>query len=175
MLSEFRSDPATLVAMSAIAECLVNTFRGGHKLLTCGNGGSMADAMHVAEEFSGRFRMDRRPYPAIALSDPAHMSCVANDYGFEHVFSRQVEALLKSGDVLLILSTSGDSSNLVRAAEAARTNGSTVIGALGRGGGALLPLCDFVLMPPGQGSDRIQELHMLAFHAIIEAVENEVR
>jgi D-sedoheptulose 7-phosphate isomerase len=135
----------------------------------------MADAMHVAEEFSGRFRMDRRPYGAIALSDPAHLTCVANDYGYDFVFSRQVDGLGRRGDALLVMSTSGESQNLVKAAEAARAKGLTVIGALGRGGGKLRPLCDHVLMVPGEGSDRIQELHMLAFHAIIEAVENEVR
>jgi D-sedoheptulose 7-phosphate isomerase len=175
LLSQFRKDPATLESMNSIAECLIYAFRNGKKLLTCGNGGSMADAMHVAEEFSGRFRMDRRPYGAIALSDPAHMSCVANDYGYEYIFSRQVEGLGQEGDILLVLSTSGDSVNLVRAAESARAKKMIVVGALGRGGGALLPLSDHVLMVPGIGSDRIQELHMLAFHAIIEAVENEVR
>ncbi|MEZ0326163.1 MAG: SIS domain-containing protein [Fimbriimonas sp.] len=175
LLRQFRNDPATLASMKGIADCLIAAFQAGHKLLTCGNGGSMADAMHVAEEFSGRFRLDRRPYPAIALSDPAHMSCVANDYGFDFVFSRQVEALGQPGDMLLLMSTSGDSTNLVKAAETARAKGVTVISALGRGGGALLSLSDLVLMAPGEGSDRIQELHMMAFHAIIEAVENEVR
>jgi D-sedoheptulose 7-phosphate isomerase len=134
----------------------------------------MADAMHVAEEFSGRFRLDRRPYPAIALSDPAHLTCVGNDYGFDHVFARQVQALGQPGDALLVMSTSGNSPNLVRAAETAKQRGVFVIGALGRGGGELRSLCDEVLMAPGEGSDRIQELHMLAFHAIIEAVELEL-
>jgi D-sedoheptulose 7-phosphate isomerase len=171
LLREFRSSPETLTSMEAIAGLLIETFQSGGKLLACGNGGSLADAMHVAEEFSGRFRKDRRPLPAIALSDPAHMSCVANDYGFDYVFSRQVEALGKPGDVLLVMSTSGNSRNLVLAAQKARGQGVKVVGALGRGGGELRELCDLVLMAPGEGSDRIQELHMLAFHAIIEAVE----
>ena len=131
----------------------------------------MADAMHVAEEFSGRFRLDRRPYGAIALSDPAHLSCVANDYGFDHVFSRQVQGLGQPGDVLLVMSTSGQSANLIAAAQCAADRRVTVVGAIGRDGGQLKQLCDVVLMAPGEGSDRIQELHMLAFHAIIEAVE----
>ena len=174
LLRVFRADPATLDAMERIGALLATAFRGGHKALACGNGGSMADAMHFAEEFSGRFRLDRPPYAALALSDPAHMSCVANDYGYDVVFSRQVEALGKPGDVLLVLSTSGNSPSLLRAAEAARTRGVAVVGLLGRGGGALRALCDVVLMAHGEGSDRIQELHMLALHMIIEAVEGEI-
>lgn len=135
----------------------------------------MCDAMHFAEEFSGRFRVDREPYPAIALSDPAHLTCVANDYGFDHVFSRQIDALAHEGDVLVLLSTSGNSPNIVLAAEAARRRKAVVLGCLGRGGGAVKGLCDIVLHAPGEGSDRIQELHMMALHAIIEAVEMEMK
>lgn len=171
LLRAFREDPATLEAMERIVTLIAEAFRGTGKLLTCGNGGSLTDAMHVAEEFSGRFRRDRRPYAGIALSDPAHLTCVANDYGFEFVFSRQVEAMGQPGDVLLVMSTSGNSPNLVRAAEAARERGVAVVGCLGRGGGALAPLCDVILHAPGEGSDRIQELHMLAMHAVIEATE----
>lgn len=171
LLEQFRTDPATFEAMEAIARRLVDAFAGNGKLLVCGNGGSMADAMHVAEEFSGRFRLDRRPYPAIALSDPSHMSCVANDYGFDQVFARQVQALGQPGDVLILLSTSGNSPNILRAAEAAKSRGVTVVGCLGRGGGQVRDLCDIVLHAPGEGSDRIQELHMLAMHAVIESVE----
>lgn len=174
LLREFREAPETLEAMEQIVFAIATAFRSGGKLLTCGNGGSLADAMHVAEEFSGRFRLDRRPYPAIALSDPAHMSCVANDYGFDVVFSRQVEALCGPGDVVLVMSTSGNSGNIVRAAEAAREKRALVVGCLGRGGGAVRSLCDLVLHAPGEGSDRIQELHMLAMHAVIEAVEVEL-
>jgi D-sedoheptulose 7-phosphate isomerase len=171
LLAEFAANPKTLEAMERIAAAMISTIEQGNKILVAGNGGSMADAMHVAEELSGRFRLDRRPYGAIALSDPAHMSCVANDYGYEYIFSRQVEGLGRSGDLLILMTTSGNSKNLLNAAEKARAKGVTVVGALGGDGGALLPLCDLVLMAPGKGSDRIQELHMLAFHAIIEAVE----
>src|ERR1051326_4382490 len=108
-LEMFRSDAVTLDAMRATVEALVRTFRRRGRVFACGNGGSMCDAMHFAEEFSGRFDKDREPYPALALSDPAHMSCVANDFGFEHVFSRQVDAFGHEGDVLVILSTSGNS------------------------------------------------------------------
>lgn len=174
LLKEFREAPETLDAMEQIVFAIATAFRSGGKLLTCGNGGSLADAMHVAEEFSGRFRRDRRPYPALALSDPAHMSCVANDYGFDFVFSRQVEAFCGSGDVVLLMTTSGNSPNILRAAEAAREKGALVVGCLGRGGGEVRSLCDIVLHAPGEGSDRIQELHMLAMHAVIEAVEIEL-
>lgn len=174
-LEEFRADPATLRAMAAIVDALTATFKRRGRVLACGNGGSMADAMHFAEELSGRFNKDREPYPALALSDPAHMSCVANDYGFEHVFSRQVDAFGHEGDVLLILSTSGNSPNIVKAAGAAKARGVSVVGCLGKDGGAVGPLCDIVLLAPGDRSDRIQELHMLALHAIIEAVEQEMK
>lgn len=174
MLRHFVSDRNTLEAMeSAVAE-IVKAFHSGGKLLSCGNGGSMCDAMHFAEEWSGRFRLDRRPYPAIALSDPAHMSCVANDYGYEFVFSRQVEALAKSGDVLFILTTSGNSPSIVEAAKAARLAGARVIGLLGKGGGEVRALCDIVIHAPGKTSDRIQELHMLALHILIEAAEAQL-
>lgn len=170
-LDRFLSDPATETAMDAIASAIVASFGKGGKLLTAGNGGSLADAMHVAEEFTGRFKRDRKPLPAIALADPTHMSCVANDYGFEHTFSRPVEALARPEDIVALFSTSGESPSIVLAAEAARTNGATVIASLGKGGGATFPLADIVLMAPGTTSDRIQELHMLAWHIVIEEVE----
>ncbi len=140
-------------------------------MLIAGNGGSMADAMHFAEEWTGRFRNDRRPFPAMALADPTHLSCVGNDYGFEHVFSRPVEAFANQGDILILLSTSGNSINLERAAEAAKGKGAAVIGFLGRGGGRIAPLCEVVVMATGDTSDRIQEIHMMSLHILIEAVE----
>lgn len=175
VLEEFRRAPATLQAMEATVNVIVSAFRHRGRVFACGNGGSMCDAMHFAEEFSGRFHEDREPYPAIALSDPAHLTCVANDYGYDFVFSRQVDALGHQGDVLLILSTSGNSPSIVKAAEAARARSVIVVGCLGKGGGAVRPLCDIVLHAPGNRSDRIQELHMLALHAIIEAVEQEMK
>src|SRR5579862_836196 len=174
-LDEFARDPATIAAMETMVEAIVAAFKSRGRVLACGNGGSMCDAMHFAEEFSGRFREDREPYPAIALSDPAHLTCVANDYGFEHVFSRQVEALGHEGDVLLILSTSGNSPSIVKAAEAAKARGVIVAGCLGQSGGNVRPLCDIALLAPSTKSDRIQELHMLALHAIIEGVEEEMK
>lgn len=173
LLHSFRTDPRMVSAVEGIAQAVLETFHGGGKILACGNGGSMADAMHFCEEWSGRFRADRDPYPAIALSDPTHMSCVANDYGYEHVFSRQVRGLCSAGDLLLVLSTSGDSPSIVEAAKAAREKAVKVVGFLGKGGGAVLPLCDLSLLAPGKTSDRIQELHMLCLHIVIEAVETK--
>lgn len=174
LLRAFREDREVRKSMDRAVEGVLECFARGGKILCCGNGGSMCDAMHFAEEWSGRFRFDRKPFPAIALSDPAHMSCVANDYGFAHVFSRQVEALANRGDILLLLSTSGNSENIVKAAAAARERGALVYGFLGKGGGAVLPYCDVAILAPGDGSDRIQELHMLALHSLIEACEIEL-
>ena len=171
LLGSFAGSPGTERAMVAVEDALVACFEGGGKLITAGNGGSLADAMHVAEELTGRFKRDRRPLPAMACADPTHLTCVANDYGYEFVFSRLVEAFAGPGDVVALFSTSGESPSIVRAAEAGRAKGATVIGTLGKGGGAVAPLCDLVLMAPGETSDRIQELHMLAWHILIERVE----
>jgi D-sedoheptulose 7-phosphate isomerase len=170
-LADFMADEAQFSRVAAFADALAATFERGGKALSCGNGGSMSDAMHFAEEWSGRYRAERPPLPAIAFSDPGHMSCVANDYGYDQVFARQVRALGASGDLLLVLSTSGNSPNLLRAAEVAREKGVTVVGLLGKGGGALLPLCDIGIVVPGATSDRIQELHIKIIHTVIEAVE----
>lgn len=170
-LRSLREDPERLGALTTIAERLVATLRSGSKVLVCGNGGSLADAMHFAEEWTGRFRTDRRPYAVIALSDPAHITCVANDYGFEEVFARMVRALGRPGDILILLSTSGRSANLVRAAVAAQEADMQVVGFLGRDGGDILPICDQSVVMPGKTSDRIQELHMLALHCLIELAE----
>lgn len=170
-LADFMADEAQFSRVAAFADALAATFQRGGKALSCGNGGSMSDAMHFAEEWSGRYRAERPPLPAIAFSDPGHMSCVANDYGYDQVFARQVRALGASGDLLLVLSTSGNSPNLLRAAEVAREKGVSVVGLLGKGGGALLPLCDIGIVVPGATSDRIQELHIKIIHTVIEAVE----
>ncbi|HWD37621.1 MAG TPA: SIS domain-containing protein [Fimbriimonas sp.] len=173
-LDEFVHTPATGTAVDAVVDRIEECFQNGGKILAAGNGGSMADAMHFAEEWTGRFKNDRRPFPAMALCDPTHLTCVSNDFGFEHVFSRMVAAFARPGDIVLLLSTSGQSANLINAAEEAKQAGATVIGFLGKGGGALTAMCDIVLMAPGKGSDRIQELHMLTLHAIIDAVERRL-
>ncbi len=173
-LAAFLADVEQFGRVRRFADVLAACFRNGGKALSCGNGGSMSDAMHFAEEWSGRYRSERPPLPAIAFSDPGHMSCVANDYGFAEVFARQVQALGREGDVLLMLSTSGNSPNLLRAAEEARRRGVTTVGLLGKGGGALLALCDVPIVVPGSTSDRIQELHIKIIHIVIESVEREL-
>lgn len=151
-----------------IADC----FRSGGKLLIAGNGGSLCDAMHFAEEMTGVFREKRKALPAIALSDPGHLTCTANDLGYEGVFSRAVEALGKPGDLFIVLTTSGNSPNLVQAVPVAKEMGLGTIAFLGKSGGKLKDNCDLELHVEGfHYSDRIQEAHMAAIHIIIEMVE----
>ena len=138
----FLGDTACLAAVVAGAEAMAQSISAGGKVISCGNGGSMCDAMHFAEELTGRYRDDRKALPALSISDPSHLSCVGNDHGYEFVFSRFVEAMGRPGDVLLAISTSGNSPNVVRAAEAAKEAGMTVVGLTGKDGGTLAPLCD---------------------------------
>ncbi len=173
-LDQFMHDDAMFGRIDRFAGLLVETFEHGGRVYSCGNGGSMCDAMHFAEEFTGRYRRDRRPLPALAFSDPAHMSCVGNDHGFDEVFARQVQAHGRTGDMLLVISTSGNSPNLLRAAVEARSAGVTVVGLLGKGGGPLLALCDHAIIVPGSTSDRIQELHIKIIHTVIEMVERHL-
>lgn len=173
-LDAFLADEQALARAGRLVAMVSECFKAGGKLMLCGNGGSACDAMHCAEEFTGRFREDRRPLPAISLGDVGHITCTANDYGFEHVFSRQIEALGKRGDVLLVLSTSGNSPNLLRAVESAKAIGLETAGLLGREGGKLRGRCDLEIIVPGAGSDRIQELHMLVLHALVEGVERQL-
>ena len=147
----------------------------GGKLLACGNGGSMCDAMHFAEEWTGRFRGNRDALPAIAFSDPSQLSCIANDFGYEEVFSRSVAAYGREGDLLLAISTSGNSPNVLRAVEVARERGIKTVGLLGKGGGRLLEQVDIpIVVPLATTSDRIQEVHIKVIHITIEAVERRL-
>lgn len=173
-LGEWIADPDTVRNLEEFARMCAECLASGGRLISCGNGGSLCDAMHFAEEFTGRFRQSRKPYAAIALADPTHITCVGNDYGFDEIFSRGVEAYGREGDVLLLLSTSGNSTNLIRAAQKAKELGVHVVGFLGKGGGELAPLCDLSVIVPGNTSDRIQELHMLGLHAVIESVEHRL-
>lgn len=165
----------TLLFLERVVTALAECFSSGGKVLIAGNGGSLCDAMHFAEELTGFYREKRRPFPAMALADPGHMSCVANDTAFEFVFSRYVEAFGKEGDLFIALSTSGNSKNLVTAAQMAQQKGVKVIGFLGKTGGALKDVCDDAwIVKDFVYSDRIQEVHMAAIHIIIEAVEKEM-
>ena len=169
-----RDTERTTGAVTAIANHLAGVLSAGGRVLTCGNGGSLCDAMHFAEEMSGRFRDDRPALAVQSMADPTHMTCVANDYGFEKVFSRGVEAWGKAGDALVVFSTSGKSPNLIAAAEAARQRGLSVVGLLGRDGGPLKSACDHVIVVPATTSDRIQEVHIKIVHLLIELIEKKL-
>jgi D-sedoheptulose 7-phosphate isomerase len=157
--------------IEAGASLLAESFKAGNKGLACGNGGSACDAMHFAEEFTGRFRDDRKALPVIPLMEGSHLTCVGNDYGFDAIFSRGVEAYGKPGDVLLAISTSGNSRNIIAAVEAARRQGVKVILLLGKTGGALKGRGDVEWVVNHKVTERIQEIHMLLLHLIIEGVE----
>jgi D-sedoheptulose 7-phosphate isomerase len=175
VLDRFLSDPAHISSIAAAADVMANCLKTGGKILTCGNGGSLCDAQHFAEELSGRYRGDRRALAAIALTEASHMTCVANDFGFEFVFSRFVEALGRPGDVLLAISTSGNSPNVLRAAEAAKAAGMLVVGLTGKDGGQLAGICDVEIRAPHAGfADRIQEIHIKAIHILILLIEKLV-
>jgi len=172
LLDQFISDDNNWKAVEAAGDILVSAFKSGNKVISCGNGGSMSDAMHFAEELSGRFREDRNPLPAIAISDPSHISCTANDFGYDKIFSRFVEGLGKKGDVLLAVSTSGNSANVINAIKAAKEKEMQVIGLTGRDGGTMASLCDVEIRAPfSEYADRVQEIHIKIIHSLIHFVE----
>jgi D-sedoheptulose 7-phosphate isomerase len=175
VLERFLTDPQHIQSIERAARLVADSLRQGGKVLTCGNGGSLCDAQHFAEELSGRYRHDRPALAAIALTEASHMSCVANDYGYEYVFSRFVQALGRPGDVLLAISTSGNSPNILRAAEAAKQAGMTVVALTGKDGGQLAALADVEIRAPHHGyADRIQEIHIKAIHIMIMLIEQLV-
>ena len=172
VLDQFLANEANLACIAQAAELMAASLRNGGKILTCGNGGSLCDAQHFAEELSGRYRQDRPALAAIALTEASHMTCVANDYGFEFVFSRFVQALGRRGDVLLAISTSGNSPNVLNAAEAAKAAGMKVVSLTGKNGGKLADLSDVEIRVPHFGfADRIQEVHIKAIHIMIMLIE----
>ncbi len=161
-----------LGAIAAIADCVVSALLAGHKVLTAGNGGSAAEALHMAEELVGRFRGQRQSLAGIALvADSTALTCIGNDYGYEHVFSRQVEGLGIEGDVLVLFSTSGNAENLMLALGAARERGVESVGILGRDGGPLAGKADHEVVVPGDATERIQEAHQVVLHLVLDAVE----
>lgn len=172
ILDRFRKDPKNTEQVANATDLIKTALRNGNKIISCGNGGSMSDAMHFAEELSGRFREDRPALPAIAISYPTHLSCTANDYGYEYVFSRFIEAMGKEGDVLLAISTSGNSANVLRAIEAAKSRNMPIIGLTGKDGGKMAGMVDIEIRAPhSQYADRAQEIHIKVIHAIIMLVE----
>ncbi len=174
-LRAFLDAPECLEGVRRFARAAADCLRSGKKLLACGNGGSMCDAMHFAEEWTGRFRRDRSALPAVAFSDPSQLTCIANDFGYDEVFARSVEAYGAEGDLLVALSTSGNSPNVVKAVAAARAKRITTVGLLGQGGGELASRVDIpIVVPRARTSDRIQEIHIKVLHIAIEAVEREL-
>lgn len=172
VLSDFIAEESNIQKMEAAAQAMVSAFQAEGKIISCGNGGSMCDAMHFAEELSGRFRENRPPLAAISISDPSHLSCVGNDYGFHEVFSRFIEAVGKQGDVLLAISTSGNSQNVINATMAAKSKGMTVIGLTGKEGGKMADLVDIEIRAPhSKYADRAQEIHIKVIHSLIHRIE----
>ncbi len=175
VLNAFLSEAKNIAAIELAADTMATSIQEGGKILSCGNGGSMCDAMHFAEELTGRYRENRKAIPAIAISDASHMSCVSNDYGYDSVFSRYLEALGNRGDVLLAISTSGNSGNVLKAAETAKAKGMKIVGLTGKDGGKLAPLCDVEIRVPHFGyADRVQEIHIKVIHILILLLEQKL-
>lgn len=172
VLDQFLSNDANIQAVNDAAMLMVDAINDGNKIFSCGNGGSHCDAMHFAEELTGRYREDRKALPAIAISDPSHISCVSNDFGYDAIFSRYIDGLGKEGDVLLGISTSGNSNNILRAAAMAKQKKMKVVALTGKNGGELAELADVEIRIPHFGyADRIQEIHIKVIHIIIQLIE----
>ena len=168
ILTEFNTTKNFALIENA-AKQMIASIKNGGKIISCGNGGSMSDAMHFAEELTGRFRENRPAIPAIAISDPSHITCVANDYGFQYIFSRFIEAMGKKGDVLLAISTSGNSENILNAIASDKEKGMIIIGLTGKDGGKMKDLCDVeIRAPKSKYSDRVQEIHIKVIHSLID-------
>ena len=174
-LDALRRNDVALSAVAKAADLMVSSLRQGGCLYSCGNGGSMCDAMHFAEELTGRYRKDRPAVRAISISDASHISCVGNDYGYEFIFSRYIEAHGRPGDVLLAISTSGSSKNVKRAVDAARERGMKVVSLTGHPGSVIGSLADVdVCTPGGPYADRVQELHIKVIHTFMELIERNL-
>ncbi|MDL2262408.1 D-sedoheptulose 7-phosphate isomerase [Bacteroidales bacterium OttesenSCG-928-I21] len=175
ILQEFLENDSNFKAIETAGKIMVNAIKNGGKIFSCGNGGSMCDAMHFAEELTGSFQEKRKAIPAIAISDPAHITCTANDFGWNFVFSRYIEALGNSGDVLLAISTSGNSENIIEVAKTAKEKGIKIVALTGKTGGKLKNICDVeIRSPQSKYSDRVQEIHIKVIHSLIEYIEKEL-
>jgi D-sedoheptulose 7-phosphate isomerase len=174
-LNKFISDQKNIELISLAISKFVDTIKNHDgRIMACGNGGSMCDSMHFVEELTGRYRKDRDPIAAINMGDPGHITCVANDYGYEYIFSRHVQAWGKKGDTLLAISTSGNSRNVILAVEKAKAQGMHVIGLLGKDGGKLKDMVDVPLVIDCPITDRIQEIHIKIIHIFIEGIERQL-
>lgn len=175
VLADFINNENNFIKLEEAGKMLVTSFKSGGKVISCGNGGSMCDAMHFAEELSGRFRENRPALPAISISDASHLTCAANDYGFESIFSRYIEGIGKAGDVLLAISTSGNSANIVKAAITAKEKSMKVIALTGKDGGKLASIADVEIRAPKSNySDRVQEIHIKVIHTLIHYIEQNI-
>ncbi len=174
VLNDFITNDNNFALLKEAGDIMVTALKNGGKIISCGNGGSMSDAMHFAEELTGRFRDERKGLSAISISDPSHITCVGNDYGFDYIFSRYIEAVGNTGDVLLAISTSGNSANVLKAAEVAKENGIMIVALTGKSGGKLKEISDVELRISHNGySDRIQEIHIQIIHSLIHYIELE--
>jgi len=175
VLQEFVTNESNIQSISEAGKLIISSLKAGGQVISFGNGGSMCDAMHFAEELTGRFRDDRPAISAVSISDPTHITCVANDYGFNAIFSRYVEANGRKGDVVLAISTSGNSGNVIAACIAARKKGIKIVALTGKNGGKLADLADVEIRVPHMGySDRIQEVHIKVIHVLIEYIEKNL-
>lgn len=174
-LTDFLNNPKNFEAIEQAGNAMVGSLADGGKIISCGNGGSMCDAMHFAEELTGRYRDNRPPIAAISISDPSHLSCVGNDYGYEHGFARFVEAVGQPGDILLGISTSGNSQNVILAAKAAKQKNMVVVALTGKDGGELASIADIeIRAPKSKFADRAQEIHIKIIHALIDFIERRL-
>ena len=172
VLKAFLADENNIKKVAEAAHMIYESITANGRIFSCGNGGSMCDAMHFAEELTGRFKENRKPIAAVSISDPSHISCVANDYGYEFVFSRYIEAHGRKDDILLAISTSGNSANVIQAIDAARRCSMKVVGLTGKDGGSMAPLCDVEIRAPHSSyADRAQEIHIKIIHSLIHFVE----
>ena len=175
ILNLFLADDKNIEKIAVAGDIMVDALQNNKKILSCGNGGSMCDAMHFAEELSGRFRNNRKALAAMALSDASHITCVGNDYGFDYIFSRYIEAIGQTGDVLLAISTSGNSANIILAVEAAKNLGIKTIALTGKTGGKIGSISDVEIRAPHtEFSDRAQEIHIKVIHCLIEYIEKKL-
>ena len=174
-LAAFLADERNFERIEEAINIIVNAFQNGGKIIACGNGGSHCDAMHFAEELTGRYRNNRKALPALAISDSSHITCVGNDYGYDYIFSRFVEAHGNTGDVLLGISTSGNSANVINALKTAKSLGMRTIALTGKDGGKIKDLCELeIRAPKSDYADRAQEIHIKIIHSLIDGIENRM-